>query len=39
VWGLFLVFNLYANWFLMFLTDVTGKDVVFPSGSPPEGWQ
>lgn len=38
VLGIFFAVNIYGNWGLLFLTDVTGKDLVFPSGPPPPGW-
>ena len=36
--GIFFAVNIYGNWLMMFLTDVTGKKVVFPSGPAPPGW-
>ncbi|KAK7102573.1 probable palmitoyltransferase ZDHHC24 [Littorina saxatilis] len=35
---IFLAVNIYGNWLMVFLTDVTGKGMVYPTGSLPHGW-
>ncbi|XP_070193127.1 probable palmitoyltransferase ZDHHC24 [Littorina saxatilis] len=38
VLAIFVAVNIYSNWLMVFLTDVAGKEIVFPTGSAPEGW-
>ena len=36
--AIFFAVNIYGNWLKVFLTDPTGKGIVFPSGPTPQGW-
>ena len=35
----FFAINIYGNWVMVFLTVPSGKGVVFPVGSTPQGWK